>query len=239
MIPSLPSLTTRPDAAWKDLCLDAVDPVRLGSFWGALLGLAAEVLDNGDVVLRGATPQDTVWVNAVPEPQAVKHRVHLDVRAPVADVVALGGTVVDDATYSWVVVRDPEGGELCVFPPRADRPVGPMELVVDCADPQAQAVWWAGVLGVDAQHDADNGWSFLEGVPGCPFEYLVFVPVPEPKVVKNRVHWDLVVPDLSALLVKGAALLLPEGDEAEGGLAWSVLADPEGNEFCAFVGALD
>ena len=70
MLPSLPPpLTTRPDAAFKDLCLDAVDPALLGAFWGALLGLAGEVLDDGDVVLRGATPQQTIWVNAVPEPR--------------------------------------------------------------------------------------------------------------------------------------------------------------------------
>ncbi len=239
MTPTLPTLTVRPDAAFKDLCLDAVDPVLLGTFWGALLGLSGEVQENGDVVLRGATPQQTVWINAVPEPQTVKHRVHLDVRALVPDVEALGGTVVDNVTFSWVIMRDPEGGELCVFAPREGRPPGLMEMVVDCADPKAQAAWWGGVLGVEPQHDGENGWSFLENVPGCPIEYVVFVPVPEPKLVKNRVHWDLTVPDLSALLVKGAQLLVPEGDEAEGGLGWSVLADPEGNEFCAFVGALD
>jgi hypothetical protein len=231
-------LADRPDAAYDSLCIDANDVARLGAFWAPLLGLTPELRDDGIVVLHGPTPAHTVWVNPVPEPLTVKQRVHLDVRAEVADVVALGGTVVDAVTFPWVVMRDPEGGELCVFPPRPERPAGLMEMVVDSADPEAQAAWWGDVLGVQPQQDAEHGFSYLEAVPGCPIEYLVFVPVPEPKTVKNRIHWDLTVPDQSALLIKGATLLVPEGDESEGGLGWSVLADPEGNEFCAFVGAL-
>jgi hypothetical protein len=231
-------LADRPDAAYQDLCIDATDPVRLGAFWAPLLGLTPELRDDGIVVLQGPTPAHTVWVNPVPEPLAVKQRVHLDVRAQVADVIALGGTIVDDVSFPWVVMRDPEGGELCVFPPRPERPAGLMELVVDSADPAAQAAWWGDVLGVEPRQDTEHGFSYLENVPGCPIEYLVFVPVPEPKAVKNRIHWDLTVPDQSALLIKGATLLVPEGDEAEGGLGWSVLADPEGNEFCAFAGAV-
>ena len=68
-----------PLAAWKDLCIDASDPARLAGFWGALLGLAVEVHDDGDAVLRGRTPAETIWVNGVPEPKTVKHRVHVDV----------------------------------------------------------------------------------------------------------------------------------------------------------------
>ena len=54
-------------------------------------------------------------------------------------------------------------------------------------------------------------------------------PVPEPKTVKNRIHWD--VPGERAELVgAGARLLRARGDD----IAWDVLADPEGNEFCVF-----
>ena len=34
-------------------------------------------------------------------------------------------------------------------------------------------------------------WCWLANVPGMPFESLVFGPVPEPKTVKNRMHWDV------------------------------------------------
>ena len=51
--------------------------------------------------------------------------------------------------------------------------------------------------------------------------------VPEAKVVKNRVHLDLYVPDIDALVALGATVLASHDE-------WSVLGDPEGNEFCAF-----
>jgi hypothetical protein len=54
--------------------------------------------------------------------------------------------------------------------------------------------------------------------------------VPEPKAVKNRVHWDLVCDDVDALVAKGATLLRGPDDDID----WHVLADPEGNEFCVF-----
>jgi hypothetical protein len=55
---------------------------------------------------------------------------------------------------------------------------------------------------------------------------LVFDAVPEPKTVKNRVHWDL-YGDVDEFTAAGATVLaeLPR---------WTVMADPEGNEFCVF-----
>ena len=53
--------------------------------------------------------------------------------------------------------------------------------------------------------------------------------MPEPKVVKNRVHLDLLVPDVEVLLGLGATVLADHEDDE-----WVVLADPEGNELCAF-----
>jgi hypothetical protein len=59
---------------WKDLCIDANDASVLGRFWGDLLGLRVQHLDDGDVVLRGERPQQTIWVNTVPEVKTVKQR---------------------------------------------------------------------------------------------------------------------------------------------------------------------
>lgn len=58
----------------------------------------------------------------------------------------------------------------------------------------------------------------------------VFTPVPEPKRVKNRVHWD-VWGSRDSLLAAGASLLRARDDE----IGWDILADPAGNEFCVFV----
>jgi hypothetical protein len=220
-----------PSATYKDLCIDAVDARRLGRFWAGALGLTDEPLDDGDVVLRGETPQHTVWVNQVPEPLTVKQRVHVDVRRDLAELVELGAEVVDDRSFRWTVLRDPEGGELCTFEPRDDRPLGPYELVVDTdGDPRAIAAWWGGVLGCEPLLDEDGGWAWIEGIAGCPFEALVFVPVPEPKTVKNRIHLDVTTPDVAALVAAGATVLREPDDE----VSWHVLADPDGNEFCAF-----
>ena len=217
-------------ATFKDLVIDAVDVHRLGGFWAAALGLKAEQLDDGDLRLTGPTPEHTVWVNRVPEPVTVKQRVHLDVAAQsVDDVVALGATPVDLDSFSWKVMRDPEGGEMCVFPRDEVPDYRLYEIVVDCHDPQRITTWWGDVLGVAPQHG--DGYSWLEGIPGAPFEAMCFVPVPEPKTVKNRIHWDVTVDDLGRLTGDGATVLRAQDDE----IRWTVLADPEGNEFCAFV----
>jgi catechol 2,3-dioxygenase-like lactoylglutathione lyase family enzyme len=218
-------------ATYKDLCIDAVDAAALGRFWAGALGLDLRLADDGDARLVGPTPRHTVWINTVPEPVTVKQRMHLDVRTgSVEDVVALGGVVVDAESFPWTVMTDVEGGELCVFGARADRPAGLMEIVVDTSDAARIAAWWADVLG--AEHgDHEDGYSYLEPVPEAPFESLVFVPVPEPKTVKNRIHIDVTTPDVRLLLDAGARLLRAPDDE----ISWSVLADPDGNEFCAFV----
>jgi hypothetical protein len=213
-------------ASWKDLCIDAVDVDLIASFWAGTLG--REVESRGDLrLLTGPTPRHSVWINPVPEGVTVKQRVHLDVHvASTDDVLALGATPLDTTSHRWDVLRDPEGGELCAFP----RPQVPeerlYEIIVDAHDGAAQAAWWAEVLGgkVDADGDA------VEDIPGAPFEYLVFVPVPEAKTVKNRIHWDVDVPDVRLLVEHGATVLR----EPDGDIRWTVLADPEGNEFCAF-----
>ncbi len=218
-------------AAYKDLCLDVTDPERVAGFWAAVLGRRLEAAPDG-AVLHGSRPEQTIWVNAVPEPKSVKHRVHLDVYATsLADLERLGATVLDTEAGGerWTVMADPEGGEFCAFLrdlPGAERLHG---IVVDSADEVAQAEWWARVLGGEFVHQP-GGWSTVQGVPGLPATTVDFVPVPEAKTSKNRVHWDVLAPDLAALLGAGATLLRARAT----GRAWDVLADPEGNEFCAF-----
>ncbi|GAB3199969.1 VOC family protein [Nocardioides hungaricus] len=218
-------------ASWKDLCVDAVDPQLIGRFWAGLLGRSLGEREDGTVLLTGPTPRHTVWINQVPEPVTAKQRVHLDVHA--ADhraALALGATPEDVTSFRWQVLRDPEGGELCVFE-REEVPEERLyEIVVDGADPAVQARWWAEVLGGRWEYDAEHGVAAVEDIPGVPFEYLVFVPVPEAKTLKNRIHWDVDVSDVRLLAEHGATVLRgPDGD-----IRWTVLADPEGNEFCAF-----
>jgi hypothetical protein len=216
-------------ATYQGLCIDAVDAQRMARFWAPLLQLD---LADGDTTLRGPTARHSVWINEVPEPVTVKQRVHLDVRAErLEEVVALGATVVDDHSFPWAVVKDVEGGELCVFGvPEGSRP-GLMEIVVDTADPVRISTWWADVLGAERHDHEEHGFSWVAAIAGAPFEALAFVPVPEAKIVKNRIHIDVTTPDLQLLVEAGARLLRAQDDE----ISWNVLADPDGNEFCAFV----
>jgi len=218
-------------ATYKDLCIDAVDPVLLGSFWAETLGLSPTRLDDGDLRLDGPTPQHAIWVNRVPEPVTVKQRVHIDVHAgSVDEVLARGATPEDLVSFRWKRVKDPEGGELCVFMREEVPSYRLYELGVDSADPRAIAQWWHGVLGGVLGRDEQEGWSWIEQAPGLPFDSIVFNAVPEPKTVKNRIHWDVDTEDVRLLVDHGATVLRERDDE----IGWTVLADPEGNEFCAF-----
>jgi predicted enzyme related to lactoylglutathione lyase len=225
-------------ARYKDLCIDSGPGQTLGRFWSAALGLEFEPGQSDDEAgaLKGPQKTQRVWMNVVPEPKASKNRVHIDVHcADVDELVALGATVLEPKTddRGWAVMADPDGGEFCAFVRTPDKlpDYRLYELVVDSAEPREIATWWADVFGARLGGDADQGWSWIEDVPDLPFEGWSFVPVPEPKTVKNRVHWDVLVASVDDLVAAGATLLrgpAPDGD-------WSIMADPEGNEFCAFV----
>jgi hypothetical protein len=146
---------------FKDLCIDASDPTALAAFWAPALGLEAQPLDDGDTVLRGSVPEQTVWINRVPEPRTVKQRVHLDVYArSVAEVEGFGGRVLPEWGPSpWTVMGDAEGGELCAFvrddawwAERAD-PYRLYEVGVDAVDDRVIAAWWGEVLGGERHDD--------------------------------------------------------------------------------------
>ena len=222
-----------PDVTYRDLCFDAARPVVAGEFWSTLLGYELTSHENGDANLVGPTKRHTIWFNGVPEAKEVKSRVHVDVRLDDPSAVSAGATVLrePDDEIAWRVLADPDGLELCVFGTREGASSGIFELCVDCDDALAVASWWGERFGVPV-HDEGKPWVWLEDVPGLPFPYFVFGSVPEPKTVKNRVHWDVILADASLedLVAAGATVVRARDDE----IRWTVLADPEGNEFCAF-----
>jgi hypothetical protein len=225
-------------ARWKDLCIDANDAVLVGRFWAAVLGL--DIQPNGDGgALRGERPEDTIWVNRVPEPKTVKHRLHLDIEVTSLDpLLELGATVLrpeGDDGIRWTLMADPEGGEFCAFRRDeigGDAPARRYAMVLDCASSDAsltEASWWAEVLGATVAEDGRGFW-WVEGAPGLPFDSWDFIPVPEPKTVKNRLHVDVVCDDIDGLVARGCTVVRTPDAEVD----WHVLTDPAGNEFCAF-----
>jgi uncharacterized protein (TIGR03086 family) len=111
-------------------------------------------------------------------------------------------------------------------------------ITFDCADPYRLAQFWLQLTGFS--EDPDNG-----NAPGDPEALLLspegslallFIAVPEPNHVKNRVHLDLVTltsrrDEEVDQLVRIGARLVDDQRRPDGG-GWVVLCDPEGNEFC-------
>ena len=103
---------------------------------------------------------------------------------------------------------------------------------VDCADPYRLAEFWCAVTGrpMDPELSPDDEETWVE-MPSLP--NLYFQRVPEPKVVKNRVHLDTHGESMSAEVARlrdlGATVI---AERSLGRLTWTVMADPEGNEFC-------
>jgi predicted enzyme related to lactoylglutathione lyase len=115
-------------------------------------------------------------------------------------------------------------------------------ITVDCADAQGLAGFWAEVLGWHVFCD-DDPEVFL--APSLPHvgdgPSMLFIPVPEAKTAKNRMHLDLQPTDrtrdeeVERLIALGATVV--EDHRIDGGAGWVWMSDPEGNEFCVERGA--
>jgi hypothetical protein len=234
------------------LVMDAADPVRLGRFWAAVLGweVVGEEPDEVEISPIGYSYPDPVALPLVfirmPEPKTVKNRVHLDLAttsaahqaAEVDRLLRLGAVRADigQGDVPWQVLADPEGNEFCVLEPRpVYRDTGPVAAVVcDCADPAAVGAFWALATGWIPGDSTEHGVSFRS--PRGVGPYLELIPDGGAKLVKNRMHLDVApyrgddhAAAVKALLEAGAVPAdVGQGDD----VSWTVLADPEGSEFC-------
>lgn len=103
-------------------------------------------------------------------------------------------------------------------------------ITFDCADPERLAEFWATVLGY--QRREPSGEFLVLADPAGTGPRLLFGKVPEPKIAKNRVHIDLSAPNTAEIerLIGLGATLVDTVERPNGG--WTVMRDPEGNEFC-------
>lgn len=107
-------------------------------------------------------------------------------------------------------------------------------VMLDTVDLDTAADFWSVLLGIDVVH-RDDRYVYL-GKMGDPGVHLAFQLVPEEKATKNRMHLDIAVPDREAFrarLLDMGGSVIGEIEESEYP-AWTVMADPLGNEFCIY-----
>src|SRR5690242_13022543 len=104
--------------------------------------------------------------------------------------------------------------------------------VLDCADPETLADFWAAALGFRRGRFHPPYLRLSDPTERWP--NLLLQQVPEPKPGKNRMHLDIQIPEVGPEVARlcdlGARVLSPAHDDM--GYVTAVLADPEGNEFC-------
>lgn len=115
----------------------------------------------------------------------------------------------------------------------AHMPVSLHHIVIDAHDLPALARFWAEALGWRILSERER--EVVIGPDETAPVGICFMPVTERKVVKNRLHVDLTsgVEDRGAEIERLLALGARRVDVGQSGdESWTVLADPEGNEFC-------
>jgi catechol 2,3-dioxygenase-like lactoylglutathione lyase family enzyme len=120
------------------------------------------------------------------------------------------------------------------------------ELSLDCHDPDRLAEFWCAVLDwVVLEREPglveigpgkrDDATLLAEVRAGAVAPTMFLAQVPEDKVAKNRIHFDVSPVDCShdEEVARFLALGATHADVGQTGEErWTVLADPEGNEFC-------
>lgn len=243
---------------FKDLVFDVTADESLAPsmarFWSTLLGQPLSAHDDGDFHLEAPEPMPPsrhVWIDQVPERAVDPSRVHLAVqggpsasdqllvmgaellgmadsadrlfRAPDGLIVRLEATASDDGGGSAGGVGSAGGGQ-------SQPALTPVAIYVESSDPSSIAGWWQSLLDGEVQSNSDQ--AVLVGGQGFPYARFVFTQNAGPKLVKNRMHWDVLLDsiDVAGLIEHGATLLREPDENAR----WWVLQDPDGNEFCAF-----
>lgn len=231
--------------------MKAQDDAALGRFWAEALGWCIDSEAPGVTNLEPAgfhyPDPVAVCIDIVtsPEPKTVKNRVHLDLAttspAHQAELVErlkdLGATLADvgQGDVPWTVMADPEGNEFCVLEPRpVYQGTGPIAaVVVDCTDPRAMARFWDQAMDWTL-HEVTDDHATMRSAKGVgPF--LEFVRTPDTKSGWNRVHLDIRPypgDDLEAEAARLRALGATDAGIDQATIPWTVLVDPEGNEFC-------
>ncbi len=103
-------------------------------------------------------------------------------------------------------------------------------ITFDAHDPNRLAAFWSEATGQKVAR-SEPYFAMLE--PNEAGVRMLFLKVPEGKTAKNRMHVDFHSSDRDAEVARLVALgATQHGIHHEYGVAWTVMTDPEGNEFC-------
>ena len=114
----------------------------------------------------------------------------------------------------------------------------------DCADALTVGRFWSAALDRPLDPEASSDFAAIgfvgrrDEVGWAPMKLgddptWIFTRVPEPKGAKNRMHLDVTAPDPEAEVLRLVGLGATRvADMDEYGYTWTVMTDPEGNEFC-------
>ena len=229
--------------------IKAADDASLGRFWADALGwgMASEGpgVTNLEPIGFDWPHPSAVCVDlvAVPDPETVHYRAHLDLATTssqhhaelVRRLRRLGATSADigQGDVPWTVLADPDGNVFCVLEPRpvyAD--TGPIAAVVlSCDDPGEMARFWGEAIGWTV-HERSVDLVRLRAPEGVG-PYLELVRAGE-TIAPSRMHLDLlpVESEETVEVDRLRALGATSVDVGQGEVPWECLADPEGNDFC-------
>jgi predicted enzyme related to lactoylglutathione lyase len=121
--------------------------------------------------------------------------------------------------------------------PDPSRPdLHPHNVVIDCADHAVVVPFWEAALGW-TPHRINDQFVALRAPADRQVGFdILFQRVPEPKTAKNRAHIDFDAGDMEAEVARlvglGGAVVAQHN---LGDFRWTIVADPEGNEFCVTI----
>ncbi len=213
---------------------------------GRLLGRELRDDDRGGVELLPTTDSGfRLRFVASPEPKTGQNPMHLhltsdsleDQAATVARALDLGAHHLDVGQLpeeEHVVLADPEGNELCVIEPGNSFLAGcGFEGELTCDGSRAVGHFWSQALGWPLVWDQDEETAIQSPQGGTKISWGG--PPVAPKTGKARLHYDL-VPGRGAPRPRRSSGWSPSARHARtsgrGDVTWTVLADPDGNEFC-------
>lgn len=244
-------MSTRLDS----VVVDARDPMRLAGWWaGTLDWWPGEMTPDEATVVppegEAGVPLVFCRVDDLDLTTTERQRLHLDLatasierqQAHVLGLIADGAEHADigQGEVPWNVLTDPEGNLFCVLEPRqAYAGTGSVAALVQQAhDPARMASFWQAASGWDVVRQSEDAVSLRH--PDHHGPYLEFLRSDAVKRGKNRWHID-VAPrpgadrdaEVDRLVSLGATYVdVGQGKAPPGEVTWTVLADPEGNEFC-------